>query len=131
MITRRNVLSVFFAALAFALVGIDSDTAMAQGGNRIRLVANMASGATKARLRYDEINANRRKLNFELEKGTAGQMLTVKANGAIVGTATVNSLGIAKFELDTRKGQQVPVLTAGASVEVLAGNTVIMSGTLR
>jgi predicted PilT family ATPase len=131
MFTRRNILGLLVLAAGFTFVS-SAANAKPIPGDTIKLEARMRSGVTKSKAKYEEIKNNtRRKFSFELEVGTAGQKVNVMVNGALMGTAIVNNLGRAKFELDTNLGQVVPRLASGANVVVTINGATAMNGTLR
>lgn len=83
--------------------------------------APMASG----RARWEE-RPDRRKFNTQVEDLTASGAYGVKVNGVSVATVTVSS-GRGEVELDSRRGDTVPVMHVGDMVEVLnpAGDVVV------
>ncbi|MEZ6094037.1 MAG: hypothetical protein R3C03_07325 [Pirellulaceae bacterium] len=121
-----------FIVLLVALVAVPglNGEKVASAQTRTRLVANGNSGAMKFRARYEE-RGSKRKFNFQLEKGQAGQVVTVKAGSVVVGTATVNNLRRAAFELQTERGQAVPAMSSGTTISVWIGGVQVMSGNLR
>lgn len=132
MLSRRSILGLLLFAFTVTFFSSVPSTATPIPSDGIRLEARMRAGIIKARARYEEINNNsRRKFNFQLENGTPGDSVSVSANGMVMGTAIVNNLRRAKFELDTNLGQTVIQLPVGTRVEVMINGTPVMSGTLQ
>lgn len=134
MISRRNLFGLTLAVVGMAFLAADATQAMAQsGGNRVRLEARMSGGGAQSKARYEERTArpNRRKFTFELEKGTAGTVITVKHNGSDLGTRTIDAFGNAKIDVDTNEGDAVGAMAAGDEISVWVGGVQVMSGNLR
>ncbi len=125
--------SLTLGILTAALLLAAPSSAQAQGGNnRIRLTATMFSGAMKGVAKYDNINNNaRRKFQFELEKGPAGSVVAVFAGTTLLGTTTVNGLGTAKIDLDSKLGHNVPVMTTETLIRVKLNGVQVMAARLR
>jgi hypothetical protein len=58
----------------------------------------------------------------------AGTSLSVRVNGATVGSMSVDSFANAALSLDTNNGNSVPVVAVGNTAEYLQGTTVILAG---
>jgi hypothetical protein len=85
-----------------------------------------AKGAAKYRDRGGE-----REFQVEVEniKSLAGKTLTVLVGDANVGSMRVSSLGIARLNLNTTRGQAVPVIRSGSVVKVkTSGGVLVVSG---
>lgn len=112
--------------------GSGGNAAASQGSAReLRFVARMRDDdGTTARARYQERARNGRALrqsfDVEIKRAQPGEQFEVRVDGRVVGTATANSLGIAKLELrrspdDANEipiGSDFPRLRAGAVITV-------------
>lgn len=132
MMNKRQWLKALVFSCVATILAANSATVEASGGKDVRRFANMSVGATKAKVKYEEIkNNSRRKISFEFERVPAGTALSVFAGNRLIGSATANNLGRGKFELDTRLGHNVPQLPAGTLIEVKRNGVTVMSGVLR
>ncbi len=121
MLSGHKISAFSLFVVGFAVLFANASPVFAQsgGGNGIRLFAHSRVGQTTGKAKYEEIKGNsRRKFSFEMEKATAGAVVQVSVGSTTMGTATVNAVGRAKFELDTRLGQGVPQMGVGTLVTV-------------
>jgi hypothetical protein len=115
-----------FAALA--------PVAGARGGGTVRQIALHGSAAfpgANGKAVY-KVDGSERELQIEVEdlNSLKGKRVNVFVNGNKVGSPLVNSLGEARIERNTDRGQTVPVITTGSTVRVRTlGGTLIVSGT--
>lgn len=122
------------ALIAAVLLGGFSHAAFARGGGGSRVRITLASAATFANAKGTatyKVNGSEREFQVEVEniKKLAGQKVKILVNGAQVGSATVNSLGTARLNLNTGLGQTVPNIKAGDRIQVkTASGVLIISG---
>jgi hypothetical protein len=119
---RRKLLGL----IAILLVSIGTPMLLAADGDvRIRLAGPGGKGSAKYRSRGGVREFQVEAENLRLPAGT---VLTVTANGLPAGTMNV-ALGAARLNLNTQRGNAVPVIAAGSVVTVIAPNgVVLMSG---
>lgn len=122
---------IAFCVAALAALTVSS-VALAGGGGRLRLQARMSAGNDQAQAKstYEErtVGGNLAvRFKVEAEDFTAGSDLPVSINGALVGTAIVNDLGVAEIQFRTiieHPGDGVPLpngfprLKAGDTISV-------------
>jgi hypothetical protein len=128
----KSRLIILFAVLAAfaALVPI----AAASGGGteqRIALHPGTAFPAANGKAVY-KVNGTERELQIEVQdlNSLKGKHINVFVNGSKLGSPLVNSLGNARLERNTDRGQFVPRITDGSRVVVRTiGGTLIVSGT--
>ena len=129
---RTPLIAALIALVAFAAVL--APAAMAQGGGTTRSISLHGSvsfphATGKA---VSKVNGTERELQIEVEhiKVLAGKHVNVFVNGNKLASPTVSSLGIARVNRNTEKGQSVPTIRTGSTVRVRTlGGTLIASGT--
>ncbi|MDT7689199.1 MAG: hypothetical protein QOE46_1958 [Acidobacteriota bacterium] len=116
--------AVACAAVLMALAAFAIAPAFASGAETIT-TANLAgaviSGVTPTGTAVFRQGAdNSRKLEVEVEHVNlpVGTVLNVLVGGTKIGTITLDSLGAGQIELETERGQTVPVVNTGTSVAV-------------
>ena len=132
-----SVSSVLFLGIMMTL---STGLALAQsgGGGEVRLSARMVSGAASGKADYRE-RGNSRRLNVEAEDlpNTTPSPRAVFADGAPVGNMALAAYPVpatqllcGELELNTRDGQQFPVIFHGQIVSIGA-NPAVLAGTFR
>ena len=128
-----SVSSVLFLGMMTLSTGL----ALAQSGE-VRLSAKMVSGAASGKADYRE-RGNNRRLNVEAEDlpNTTPSPQTVFVNGAPAGNMALAACPVpatqllcGELELNTKDGQQVPVIIRGQIVSIGA-NPAVLAGTFR
>ncbi len=132
MLSKKLIFVNVPAALAVVL---GMNLLVFAGGNRTKLETRLsstaegeplASGKAKFEKRSDRI-----RLSVQVEDVVAAEEVEVFVDGASIGTVAIDAAGGADINLDSRDGDDVPVLEAGDLVEVrTSGGTVILSGML-
>jgi predicted PilT family ATPase len=124
-------LFVLAALVAAIMVGGFHQGALAKGTKtRIALTASADYPAAKGKATY-KVDGSEREFQVEVEniKKLAGKAVNVFVNGVKVGSATVNSLGAARLNLNTNLGNAVPSIKTGDQVQVKTGaGKVIVAG---
>ncbi|MEZ6095994.1 MAG: hypothetical protein R3C03_17520 [Pirellulaceae bacterium] len=105
---------------------VDSSIAGEQKGDRVRLVGTFPG--LRARVRFEARGTTRAKFNFEIQRGTpgvTGSVTAATASGSVVmGSFTIDALGVGKIDIDTQEGDSVPTLEAGTVLTLdMGGNT--------
>ena len=129
---RTPIISALFALVA--MVAVLAPAAMASGGGTTRSIAlhgsvSFPNATGKA---VYKVNGSERELQIEVEhiKVLAGKHVNVFVNGNKLASPLVSSLGIARVNRNTDKGQFVPTIKTGSTVRVRTlGGTLIASGT--
>ena len=129
---RTPIISALIALVAIAAVL--APAAMASGGGTTRSIAlhgsvSFPNATGKA---VSKVNGSERELQIEVEhiKVLAGKHVNVFVNGNKLASPLVSSLGIARVNRNTDKGQFVPTIKTGSTVRVRTlGGTLIASGT--
>ncbi len=136
-LARFGALLVLVALWVFIPFAIGDRTASAEellsdtriGASLTGAPIGGVSPAGFAEYRVDD--QNRRQLDvdgFSINL-SAGTLLTVSINNAVIGETSVSSCGTFSFRRRTDDGQQVPVVTAGMPVQISNGGNVILAGT--
>lgn len=129
MKTRMFLLA---ALIATVLLGGFTQGAFAKGTKTtIALSPSAAFAAAKGKAVY-KVDGAEREFQVEVENipSLAGKTVKILVNGSQAGTATVNSLGAARLNLNTTLGNTVPNIKRGDKVEVRKmGGNLIVSGT--
>jgi hypothetical protein len=115
-----------------ACVAVAAPVAMAKGTvTQITLKAGDAFPNATGKAKYKKDGTNR-ELEVEVQhiRALAGRHVNVFVNGRKIGSPLVNSLGNANLNRDTQRGQAVPNIVKGSTVQVrtLSG-MLIVSGT--
>jgi hypothetical protein len=130
MKTRMFLLAALVAAVM--LGGLSQSALAKDGGNKVRINLTHSAAYPSAKGKADYKNkGGEREFQVEVEniKQLAGKKVSILVNGAEVGSATVNSLGEARLELNSDRGNAVPNIKAGDKVEVRKrGGDLIVSG---
>ncbi len=119
---------------AVAALSIAVPLAVAQGGGTRTQIALHPSAVfpNASGKAVSTVNGTERELQIEVEniQALAGKHVNVFVNGVRLASPVVGSLGVARVNRDTAKGQFVPSIHAGSTVRVrtLAG-ALIVSGT--
>lgn len=126
---------IFVNVPAALVVVLGMNLLVFAGGNRTKLETRLSSTTAAEPLASGkakfEMRTNRIRLSVEVEDVFAAAKVEVFVNGASIGTVVIDAAGGADINLDSRDGDSVPVLEAGALVEVrTSGGTVILSGML-
>ena len=129
---RTPIISALIALVA--MVAVLAPAAMASGGGTTRSIAlhgsvSFPNATGKA---VSKVNGSERELQIEVEhiKVLAGKHVNVFVNGNKLASPLVSSLGIARVNRNTDKGQFVPTIKTGSTVRVRTlGGTLIASGT--
>jgi hypothetical protein len=124
---KRSLL-ITLAALVVAIPA----TALASGGEgtRIALKPAKAFPAAKGSAKF-KAKPGERELQVEVEhiRRLAGRRVIFVVAGAKMGAARVNSLGAARLDRNSERGQQVPQVKAGTVVKIsTAGGRTVVSG---
>jgi|GEM_PF-1289605 len=113
-------LSMFIASLLLSSFAF-APAAMAKGktATKIRLAGSEFFPNGKGSAKIKIVKA---KSEFQVEvehvKSLAGQTLSVFVDGSQVGTIHVNGLGKGKLTLKSQRGDTVPTIQAGTTVEI-------------
>lgn len=128
---KVTILGVFMAALMLTAFA-PAPAAYAKGGDAIRI--NLAGSGqypnAKGTAKYKAAGGER-EFQVELEnvRSLAGKSVDIYVNGTKVGSATVSSLGTARFSRNTDLGQTVPNIVAGSRVQIKTkAGVLIVSG---
>ncbi len=129
---RTPIISALIALVA--MVAVLAPAAMASGGGTTRSIAlhgsvSFPNATGKA---VYKVNGSERELQIEVEhiKVLAGKHVNVFVNGNKLASPLVSSLGIARVNRNTDKGQFVPTIKSGSTVRVRTlGGTLIAGGT--
>jgi hypothetical protein len=129
---RTSFITALIALVAFAAVL--APAAMASGGGTTRTIGlhgsvSFPNASGKA---VYKVNGGERELQIEVEhiRALAGKHVNVFVNGNKLASPLVNSLGEARVNRNTDKGQFVPTIKSGSTVRVRTlGGTLIASGT--
>jgi hypothetical protein len=128
---RTPLITALIALVAFAAVL--APAALASGGGTTRSIAlhgsvSFPNATGKA---VYKVNGSERELQIEVDhiKVLAGKHINVFVNGNKLASPQVSSLGIARVDRNTDKGQFVPTIKTGSTVRVRTlGGTLIASG---
>lgn len=94
----------------------------------LRVVAGSPFPSASGKAKF-KISGAERELQLEAESVRVGTVLQFHVGGVLVGTATANSLGNARLNLNSTLGQSVPMSVAGQSVTVsLTDGTRVLAG---
>ena len=128
-----SVSSVLFLGMMTLSTGL----ALAQSsGGEVRLSAKMVSGTASGKASYQE-SGNRRRLNLEAANlpNATQSLKAIFVNGVWVGNVTfaacpapAQQLLCGAMDLNTQKGQAVPVVTGGQTIQI-GLSPVILAGT--
>lgn len=128
---KVTILGIFVLSL-FMATFMQAPAAHAKGGDAIRISLKSSAQYPNAKGTAKYKNAGgEREFQVELEnvKSLAGKPVDVFVNGVKVGSATVNTLGAARFSRNTDLGQAVPAITSGSRIQVKTrGGVLIVSG---
>ena len=143
----RLFLIVLAAAAAMVILGAPAasaspaktgkqSTMCCGGGGHLGgpLYGSGSYSAVRGHADYESWNSGRHRV-FDIDLWNAGRLagrtLTVYAGGHKIGSMRVGSTGSCHLHHDTDRGQYVPTLSAGATVNVKAGTgALVASGTL-
>jgi hypothetical protein len=125
-------------ALFLGLMALSTGLALAERGDEggVRLKAYMVSGAASGKAYYQEIG-NGRRLNLEAANlpNTTQSLKAVFVNGVWVGNVTFTACPVpaqqllcGAMDLNTQKGQAVPVVTGGQTIQI-GLSPVLLAGT--
>ena len=123
-----------FMVLALALAAVAAMAPVAVAGGTVKEITlrhSSAFPAANGKAKY-KVDGTNRELQVEVEdiRRLSGKRVNVFVNGNKIGSPLVNSLGEARLNRDTQKGQAVPHVTSGSPVRVRTqGGTLIVSGT--
>lgn len=130
------VLGAPAASASPAQTGNQSTMCCASGGTHLGgpLYGSSSYSAVRGHADYESWNSGRHRV-FDIDLWNAGRLagrtLTVYAGGHKIGSMRVGSTGSCHLHHDTDRGQYVPTLSAGATVNVKAGTgALVASGTL-
>jgi hypothetical protein len=124
------MLSMFVASLALSAFPM-AQVAQAKGtATKIRLIGGAQYQNAKGTAKY-KVDAAEREFQVEVEnvKALAGKTLNIFVDGKKVGSFVVNGLGIGRLNLNTVRGDNVPMIQPGAKVRVKFGTKLVVSGT--
>jgi len=120
----RISIAVIGILAAMALVAVPAASA----------ATDIHQAALKGSARFPAVNGKAkfsrddgiRQLEAEIQhaKPLAGTKVRFKVNGALVGAATVNSIGTARID---RSGKAVPNVTSGSTIQVRRLNNVLVA----
>ena len=127
---RIVMLSLFVASLVLSAFPM-AQVAQAKGTvTKIILIASAQYPNAKGTAKYKVDGAER---EFQVEVGNvialAGKTLNVFVNGKKVGSFVVNGLGTGRLNLNTIRGNNVPMIRPGSTVRVKFGTRLVVSGT--
>lgn len=124
------MLSVLIAALMVTSFPMAQVAEAKGGGTRIALHGSSRFPTAKGTAKY-KASGTEREFQVEVEnvKVLAGQTLVVFVDGKKVGSFVVNALGAGRLNLNTIRGNKVPLIKAGSKVQVKApGKGLVVSG---
>jgi hypothetical protein len=123
------MLSVFVASFVLSAFPF-SQSAQAKGiVSKITLTASAKYPSAKATAKY-KVNGAQREFQVEVEnvKALAGKTLSVFVDGKKAGSMVVNALGAGRLNLNTTRGQVVPMVNGGSKVVIKFGIYGVASG---
>ena len=128
---KVTVVAAFLAALLLGTFML-APAAHAKGGSgtRIALRGSAPYANANGTAKY-KAEGGEREFQVELEdaRSLAGKTLSVYVNGAKVGSFRVNNLGNGRLSRNTDLGQSVPMIAAGAQVQIkTAAGALVVSG---
>jgi hypothetical protein len=124
--------------LFLGMMTLSTDLALAQQAGEVRLTAKMVSGAASGKAVYRE-RGNRRRLIVGAEdlSNTTPSPQTVFVNGSPVGNMILDACPVpatqllcGDLELNTKDGEQVPVIVSGQIVSI-GFNPAVLAGAFR
>ncbi len=124
---KVTVLGVFLAALLMGTFMIAPAAHAAGDDVRIRLRGSAQYPTAKGSAKYkDEGGEQEFEVELENAKALKGTTVRVFANGQQVGTMRVSRLGRASLNLNSDRGQAVPNIHAGSSVQIKTSSGVLI-----
>jgi len=126
---RIVMLSVFVASLVLSAFPM-TQVVQAKGiVTKITLIGSAQYPNAKGAAKY-KVDAAEREFQVEVQnvKSLAGKTLNVFVNGKKVGSFVVNGLGVGRLNLNTVRGDNVPMIQPGATVRVKFGTKLVVSG---
>jgi hypothetical protein len=123
-----TMLFVFLASLVMTSFPL-ATVAEAKGTVvRIALKGSAQFPSVKGAAKY-KVDGAQREFQVEVEniKSLAGQRLRVLVNGTKVGTFVVNSLGAGRLNLNTTRGNTVPVIVTGSRIQIKTGTGALVA----
>lgn len=129
--TKVTVLAVFVMALLMGAF-LTAPAAHAKGGDATRIALRGSAQYARANgtAKYKN-EGGEREFEVELEdaRALAGKTVSVYVNGDKVGSFRVNNLGNGHLNRNSDRGQSVPMITAGAMVQIkTAAGVLVVSG---
>ena len=130
--------ALFWVAMPFFQSSTSADEAQSPDHNnvttyfRASLTGSPINNVTPfGRADYKVFTDNSRRLEIEAfsVNVTAGTVLNVFVNNVSIGQLTISATRSGRLELRTSQGQTVPTISAGNTIEIRQGTTVILSGT--
>lgn len=116
---------------------VETDAALSRGSsggstaNRVEIVLTRPAGAVFANAKGKAKFASKtgeRELQIEVENIPAGTTLNFFVDGVQVGSATASALREANLNLNSQRGDAVPLTVTGKSVSVRTAAGVVVSG---
>jgi serine protease inhibitor ecotin len=119
------VLSIVLSAFPMAQAAEAKGTV-----TRIGLVASAQYPNAKGTAKY-KVDGVEREFQVEIQNvvALAGKTLNVIVNGKKVGSFVVNGLGVGRLNLNTVRGNNVPMIQPGSTVRIKFGIKLVASGT--
>jgi hypothetical protein len=118
--TRMIWIAALVATMAIALTGTSASAKAGCPTKQTTLHGSAMFPAANGKAKFKRCSATNRELEVELQdaKPLAGRTLNVFVRGSKVGSMHVGALGRASLNLDTQRGDTVPMTVAGAAVRV-------------
>jgi hypothetical protein len=88
-------------AFLFSLTSLGSASAAAQTRMRASLQADRTAGDISGSAKYQERANGRRRFSIEVEGFVPGTQLDVLVDGIVIGTITIDNIGVGELEFDT------------------------------
>lgn len=129
MMTIRRIWFVTLLAIAM-LLSLAPSAYANQADLRISLRGGVAFANAKGTAKYRD-RSGEREFQVEVEnvKALAGRTLSVFVGSVKVGSMKVTALGAARLDLNSTRGQAVPVIRSGSVVQVRTGTgTLVVFG---
>ena len=126
---RIVMLSIFIASLILSAFPL-TQVVQAKGiVTRITLTGSARYPATKGTAKYKVDGEREFQVEMENVRSLAGKTLNVFVNGKKVGSFVVNTLGAGRLNLNTIRGDIVPMIRSGSIVRIKFGTILVMQGT--
>ncbi len=123
------MLTIFAASLVLSAFPLTQAVQAKGTVTKISLIGNTQYPAAKGTAKY-KVDASEREFQVEVEnvKSLAGKTLNVMVNGKKVGSFVVNSLGVGRLNLNSTRGNNVPLIQPGSTVRIRFGTSLVVAG---